>query len=186
VRPRLLRIAGIAEVFIQGGDRKQYQVLFDPAALVDYDVSLSEVEQAISNSNVNSSGGFAVEGETERPIRIFGRRGPDPARAETPKQVQAKPAVTQQPPKQAQAPSAVAVQATGQPSSRSGSWLPMALAPADKPIAKQPAARLSGPAYSSKVWSALARHKPRAGQIGSARVSAAARSDSTSTGPAAW
>jgi protein TonB len=46
----------------------------------------------------------------------------------------------------------------------------MALAPADKPIAKQPAARLSGAAYSSKVWAALARHKPRAGQNGSATV----------------
>ena len=93
-----------------------------------------------------------------------------PARAETPKQVQAKPAVTPQAPKQAQAASAVAEQATGQPSSRSGSWLPMALAPADKPIVKQPSARLSGAAYSSKVWSALARHKPRAGQNGSATV----------------
>ena len=46
----------------------------------------------------------------------------------------------------------------------------MALAPADKPVAKQPAAKLSGAAYSSKVWSALARHKPRAGQSGSATV----------------
>ena len=46
----------------------------------------------------------------------------------------------------------------------------MALAPADKPVAKEPATRLSGPAYSSKVWSALARHKPRAGQSGSATV----------------
>jgi protein TonB len=45
----------------------------------------------------------------------------------------------------------------------------MALAPADKPVAKQPQ-RLTGPAYSSKVWSALARHKPRAGQRGSATV----------------
>ncbi|MBL9164665.1 MAG: efflux RND transporter permease subunit [Planctomycetaceae bacterium] len=83
VRPRLLKIAGIAEVFIQGGDRKQYQVLVDPAALVDYDVTLTDVEQAIANSNVNTSGGFAVEGETERPIRIFGRLGPDPARVIT-------------------------------------------------------------------------------------------------------
>ena len=45
----------------------------------------------------------------------------------------------------------------------------MALAPADKPVAKEPQ-RLTGPAYSSKVWSALARHKPRAGQNGSATV----------------
>jgi len=80
VRPRLLKIPGIAEVFIQGGDRKQYQVLVDPSALIDYDVTLQEVEQAIEESNINTSGGFAVQGETERPIRILGRLGPDSAR----------------------------------------------------------------------------------------------------------
>ena len=40
----------------------------------------------------------------------------------------------------------------------------------DKPVAAQPKARLSGAAYSSNVWAALARHKPRSGQSGSATV----------------
>ena len=44
VRPRLLKIPGVAEVFMQGGDRKQYQVLVDPDALLEYDVTLQEVE----------------------------------------------------------------------------------------------------------------------------------------------
>jgi HME family heavy-metal exporter len=77
VRPRLLKIPGVAEVFIQGGDRKQYQVLADPAAMLEYGVSLQDIEQALSESNINSSGGFAVTGESERPIRILGRLGPD-------------------------------------------------------------------------------------------------------------
>jgi protein TonB len=80
---------------------------------------------------------------------------PAPSRKETPKQTVARPAVAQAEPAQ-----------TGGGFAR---WLPMALAPADKPVAKQPQ-RLSGPAYSSKVWSALARSKPRAGQSGSATV----------------
>jgi protein TonB len=46
----------------------------------------------------------------------------------------------------------------------------MALAPADKPAPAQAAPRLGGAAYSSKIWAALARHKPRAGQKGSATV----------------
>jgi CzcA family heavy metal efflux pump len=79
VRPRLLQIPGVAEVFTQGGDRKQYQVLVDPNALLEYDVSLQQVEQAILDSNINTSGGFAVEGESERPIRVLGRLGPDSA-----------------------------------------------------------------------------------------------------------
>jgi CzcA family heavy metal efflux pump len=77
VRPRLRKIPGIAEVFVQGGDRKQYQILVNPAALLEYDVSLQQVEQALIESNINTSGGFAVQGETERPIRILGRLGPD-------------------------------------------------------------------------------------------------------------
>ena len=79
IRPRLLEVTGVAEVFIQGGDRKQYQVLIDPAALLEYDVTLQEVEQALKESNINTSGGFAVQGETERPIRVLGRLGPDSA-----------------------------------------------------------------------------------------------------------
>jgi periplasmic protein TonB len=78
---------------------------------------------------------------------------PRPSRSEASKPDQARPAVAQRAP--------------AQPSS--GRWLPMALAPADKPLPAQPI-RLSGAAYASKVWAALARHKPRAGQNGSATV----------------
>ena len=77
IRPRLLKITGVAEVFLQGGDRKQYQILVDPSALLEYDVTLQDVERALQESNINTSGGFAVTGETERPIRILGRLGPD-------------------------------------------------------------------------------------------------------------
>ena len=76
IRQRLLKVRGVAEVFLQGGDRQQYQVLIDPNALTEFGVTLQEVESAIRDSNLNASGGFAVTGETERPIRILGRVGP--------------------------------------------------------------------------------------------------------------
>ena len=79
IRPRILKVTGVAEAFILGGDRKQYQVRIDPAALLEYDVTLQEVEQALQDSNINTSGGFAVKGETERPIRVLGRLGPEPS-----------------------------------------------------------------------------------------------------------
>ena len=67
-------------------------------------------------------------------------------------------------------PQNVARQEPAQPAGKS-QWQPMALAPADKPaVSSVPTARPSGPAYASKVWSALARHKPRAGQSGSTTV----------------
>jgi CzcA family heavy metal efflux pump len=75
IRPRLLKVSGVAEVFMQGGDRKQYQVLLDPTALLEYNVTVQDVEQALSASNINTSGGFAITGESERPIRILGRLG---------------------------------------------------------------------------------------------------------------
>ena len=78
IRPRILKVTGVAEAFILGGDKKQYQVRIDPAALLEYDVTLQEVEQALKDSNINTSGGFAVKGETERPIRVLGRLGPEP------------------------------------------------------------------------------------------------------------
>ena len=80
VRPRLLKIPGIAEVFTQGGERKQYQILVNPASLLEHDVSLQAVERALAESNINTSGGFAVQGESERPIRIIGRLGPNEQR----------------------------------------------------------------------------------------------------------
>jgi HME family heavy-metal exporter len=60
---------------MQGGDRKQYQILLDPTALLEYDVTVQDVEKALRESNINTSGGFAITGETERPIRILGRLG---------------------------------------------------------------------------------------------------------------
>ena len=76
IRPRLLQVPGIAEVLVMGGDRKQYQVLVDPDSLLEYGVSLQQVEQAVKDNNLNASGGFTVEGQKERPIRVIGRLGP--------------------------------------------------------------------------------------------------------------
>ena len=78
IRPRLLQVSGIAEVIAMGCDKKQYQVLVDPEKLLEYNVSLQEVESAIKANNLNTSGGFIESGQTERPVRIIGRLGPLP------------------------------------------------------------------------------------------------------------
>ena len=84
---------------------------------------------------------------------------------------QEKPAKTAKPAAPAAAPEqTIARREATEPHAKS-KWQPMGLAPADKPaIAPVPTARPTSAAYSSKVWSALARHKPRAGQSGSALV----------------
>ena len=52
-------------------------------------------------------------------------------------------------------------------------WVPMALAPADKDTVGKPKVapkRVEAGSYNAKIWSALARHKPRIGKSGSATV----------------
>ena len=80
LRPRLLKEQGVAEVIVLGGDRKQYQVLVDPDKMLEYGVTLQEVDRAIQENNLNASGGFTEEGQVERPVRVIGRLGPQPAK----------------------------------------------------------------------------------------------------------
>ncbi|MFL5329528.1 MAG: efflux RND transporter permease subunit [Gemmataceae bacterium] len=79
IRPRLLKVRGVAEVIVAGGDAKQYHVLVDPDKLLEFNVSLQDVEQALKDNNANASGGYTEEGQTERPVRVLGRLGPYPA-----------------------------------------------------------------------------------------------------------
>jgi CzcA family heavy metal efflux pump len=73
LRRRLLAIPGVSQVTIQGGDLKEYQVLVDPNKLIAHNLSLHEVETAIDESNVNSSGGFLIEPYEEKLIRNLAR-----------------------------------------------------------------------------------------------------------------
>ncbi|WP_339735549.1 efflux RND transporter permease subunit [uncultured Gimesia sp.] len=75
IRPRLLKLTGIAEIIVMGGDEKQYQVLVDPIKLQEYNVSLQDVEAAVQSNNLNASGGFIIGGQTERSVRVIGRLG---------------------------------------------------------------------------------------------------------------
>lgn len=78
LRRRLLAIPGVSQVTIQGGDLKEYQVLVDPDKLIALNLSLHEVEVAIDESNVNSSGGFLIEPYEEKLIRNLARvEGPE-------------------------------------------------------------------------------------------------------------
>ena len=62
-----------------GGDRKQYQVLVDPDALLEYDVTLQEVEAALKANNLNTSGGFVERGRRrDSRSACIGRLGPRP------------------------------------------------------------------------------------------------------------
>lgn len=61
VRPRLLSIAGVAQVTTIGGDVKEYQILADQNKMRYYNISMQELEEVSKNINENSSGGFINE-----------------------------------------------------------------------------------------------------------------------------
>jgi len=74
VRQRLLTIPGVAQVFTMGGGRKQFQVLVNPALLLEYGVTLEEVKEAVVASNENATGGYLdQQGPNELLVRALGR-----------------------------------------------------------------------------------------------------------------
>lgn len=73
VRPRLLTIAGVAQVVPIGGQVKQYQVTPKVVMLQRLDVSLEKLELALRDFAVNTSGGFLQQGAAEYLIRNIGR-----------------------------------------------------------------------------------------------------------------
>ena len=73
IRRRILAIPGVAQVTPLGGGRKQYQVLLSPEKLKAYQVSLTEVQDALTAANSNTSAGFRVDGGQEYLIQGMGR-----------------------------------------------------------------------------------------------------------------
>ena len=96
IRQRLLAMPGVSQVTVIGGDLKQYQVLVDPRKLHAYKVTLHDVETAIKNSNVNSTGGFLLKEYQETLIRNLARitSVEDLAHSALPKSAAGSPALT--------------------------------------------------------------------------------------------
>ena len=75
IRRRLLSVPGVAQVALFGGDEKQYQVVLSRARLQAYDVSITEVADALRRSNENVAAGFLVEGGQESILQGVGLLG---------------------------------------------------------------------------------------------------------------
>ena len=74
VRQRILTIPGVSQVFVMGGERRQFQVLVDSGALLRYGVTLDQVKAALQESNENATGGYLDEqGPYELLVRSLGR-----------------------------------------------------------------------------------------------------------------
>ncbi len=69
VRKRLLSIGGVAQVSVQGGEVKEYQVLLHPERMKHHGVTVDEAVDAVSDMNRSVSGGVLYEHGNEYIIR---------------------------------------------------------------------------------------------------------------------
>jgi CzcA family heavy metal efflux pump len=78
VRRNLLAISGISQVVPIGGETRQLQVTVRPAALVQHQLALSTVLEALRAASRSPAAGFHVEGGQEYLVRGLGRaRSPE-------------------------------------------------------------------------------------------------------------
>jgi cobalt-zinc-cadmium resistance protein CzcA len=73
IRYQLQGVPGVAFIINLGGFVKQFQVYLKPEMLKNYNVTISEVKEAIENSNRNFSGGVITQGAQEVLIKGTGR-----------------------------------------------------------------------------------------------------------------
>jgi heavy metal efflux system protein len=65
-------VPNVVDVSSFGGPTREYQVRVDPNKLVAYSLSLGQVEQQLSNNNVNAGGSFIQEGLQQINVRSVG------------------------------------------------------------------------------------------------------------------
>ena len=68
----LKSVPDIVEVSGFGGTTREYQVRVDPNKLVSYGLSIGQVEQQLSNNNVNAGGSFIETGLQQMNVRTIG------------------------------------------------------------------------------------------------------------------
>ena len=73
LRRRLLAVAGVSQVIVTGGERRQFEVLLDPERLTAYKLSVDQVIDALRATNENVSAGFIREGGQEYLVHGVGR-----------------------------------------------------------------------------------------------------------------
>lgn len=72
VIPALQQIQGVAAVSNFGGLTTQYQIELDPQRLLEYDLTLTDVEEAIAGNNANAGGSMISLGDVSYVVRGVG------------------------------------------------------------------------------------------------------------------
>ena len=73
VAPRLQSVDGVAAVNVNGGRTHQINVYLDPAKMAAYGVSLTAVQNALTNANVTTPAGLVTQGNRSITVREVGQ-----------------------------------------------------------------------------------------------------------------
>jgi len=65
-------VPNVVDVSDFGGTVREYQVRIDPNKLISYGLSIGQVEQQLSNNNINAGGGFVETGLQQMNVRAIG------------------------------------------------------------------------------------------------------------------
>jgi cobalt-zinc-cadmium resistance protein CzcA len=65
-------VTGVVDVSSFGGPVKEYQVRLDPDRLIDYNLTIAQVEQQLANNNSNGGGSFIEEGAQQVNVQSLG------------------------------------------------------------------------------------------------------------------
>jgi len=72
VAPALMGVAGVNEINAFGGYIQEYQVETDPYLLMQYQVSINDLVNALKDNNLSSGAGFIVMGQEQHIVRGTG------------------------------------------------------------------------------------------------------------------
>jgi CzcA family heavy metal efflux pump len=71
IRPALLKISGVANVLVMGGDVREWQIRLNAERMRSSGLMLDDVRKQVEGALVNKSGGIIIEDEKEYTIRIM-------------------------------------------------------------------------------------------------------------------
>ena len=69
---QLKSVPNVVDVEVFGAPTREYQVRVDPEKLVSYGLSIGQVEQQLTNNNVNAGGSFIEAGMQQVNVRVVG------------------------------------------------------------------------------------------------------------------
>ena len=72
VEKQLKSVKNVVDVSSLGGMTKEYQIRLDPNKLISYGLSIAQVEQQLTNNNVNAGGSFIESGLQQVNVRAVG------------------------------------------------------------------------------------------------------------------